>query len=546
MNSDLIFENYELFLKEHKDDISTPMGAIEMLSSDGSFRAYVSALTEGLTASAKAVVSAVCEREREMLLEESANIGPSASAIGYAVTYFPILADIYSDPIISEIATVYPVNKSILTIPRIKINGSVQNADGTTTKFRLPRSKVVDSNGNTIGSARQVEQRITLDSNVSNNIFALMASNGNSVTGEITPDKMRINKRYFIVNKILVNDNAATPHTWEVPLTLRPDARGQLAKEFTFVDTHDTNAIITGRIVGNIDFDRGIVQYGCTFSSSKNGSTVTYTSTSIECNIVLSAITSDVGRVKVKLEIDGWDANVDVKDDFELELTTETLQDYNDIWNLDLVRTLSEAIRLQMLLNKDFDLSFYLQSYEAEMKNNQAYLQLDLSKYLTSQGEYGPNNVLDVFKSVIPLISALRRRIRQNFRADPQYLLAGLKTASILESLQDYLVSFSETRRAEAGFRGDTNIGFSKMKVLHSDVLPEGKIYSVYKPSGDDLSRSVLIDLVYKPLYMIEEVTNSVKRTFVRSRSALEIVNPEALGCIEITNFANILGEVPL
>lgn len=36
--SDLIFENYNSYLSEHKDDLSTPSGAIEMLSSDGAFR----------------------------------------------------------------------------------------------------------------------------------------------------------------------------------------------------------------------------------------------------------------------------------------------------------------------------------------------------------------------------------------------------------------------------------------------------------------------------------------------------------------------------
>jgi hypothetical protein len=522
MYSDVIFENYELFLKEHKDDISTPMGAIEMLSSDGAFRAYVAAITEGLTPTAKGVVSAVCEREREMLLEESANIGPSASAIGYAVTYFPILADIYSDPIISEIATIYPVNKSIITIPRIKIQGSVTNVDGTVSKFRMPRSNILE---------RQKATILALLPNVSNNLFTL-ANVDNSET-------MRVNKRYLIITDIAIADNDTPANSHTVALSLRPDARGQITKDFTFTDANNTNAVVSGRIVGNVDFDRGIVQYGCTFSSA---SPATYSAVSVNCSTIFSAITSDVGRVKVKLEVDGWDASVDVRDDFELELTTETLQDYNDIWNLDLVRTLSEAIRLQMLLNKDYDLAYFLKSYEAEMAANGASLNLNLDTYKMDGNKYQPNNSLDVFKSIIPMISSIRRKVRQNYRADPQYILAGLKTASILESLQEYVVSFSETRRGEAGFSGDSNIGFSKMKILHSDVLDESKVYIVYKPTGDDLSRCALIDLVYKPLYMIEEITNSVKRTFVRSRSALEVVRPEALGVITVSGYTDILG----
>jgi hypothetical protein len=92
--TDVIFENYENFLNEHRSDMSSPQGAMEMLSSDGSFRAYMGALTEGLDVATKNVVMAVATREREMLLEESAtNFGPSGSVVGYNVTYFPILTD---------------------------------------------------------------------------------------------------------------------------------------------------------------------------------------------------------------------------------------------------------------------------------------------------------------------------------------------------------------------------------------------------------------------------------------------------------------------
>jgi len=82
---DLIFENYESYLKEHSDDLSTPAGAIEMLSSDGAFHAYMTQLTEGLDSHQKSAVMAVCEREREFLLQESVQLGPSTSVIGYAV-----------------------------------------------------------------------------------------------------------------------------------------------------------------------------------------------------------------------------------------------------------------------------------------------------------------------------------------------------------------------------------------------------------------------------------------------------------------------------
>lgn len=85
-HSDLIFENYDGFLKsEDGDSLNNPSTAVEMLMNDGSFRSYLDHLTEGLEPWQKAPVMAICERQREFLLEESTQLGPSASIIGYAV-----------------------------------------------------------------------------------------------------------------------------------------------------------------------------------------------------------------------------------------------------------------------------------------------------------------------------------------------------------------------------------------------------------------------------------------------------------------------------
>lgn len=84
--TDVIFENYDNYLDKHRHDLNTPAGALEMLASDGAFNSYISALTEHLEPYQRSAVMAVCDRQREFLLEESAgSLGPSASVIGYAV-----------------------------------------------------------------------------------------------------------------------------------------------------------------------------------------------------------------------------------------------------------------------------------------------------------------------------------------------------------------------------------------------------------------------------------------------------------------------------
>jgi len=85
MESDLIFENYSGFLNENREMFHTPRDAMQMLSTDSTFYSYVESLTEGMDASLAATIRAVSERERSVFLEEASNVGPSSSAIGYAV-----------------------------------------------------------------------------------------------------------------------------------------------------------------------------------------------------------------------------------------------------------------------------------------------------------------------------------------------------------------------------------------------------------------------------------------------------------------------------
>lgn len=515
--TEIIFENYANYIQEHNDEIGSVGGALEMLSSDGSFNSYVESLTEGLPSDVKKSVLLVANREREFLLEESINVGASASVIGYAVTYFPILTDIYADPVLTRVATIYPTNKAIVTIPRVQVKASVKNSDGTTSSFTIPREQ------NLVRASAEI---ISASPTVSNNLFSLSSG------GLVTPDNSVINKRYLFLKNIDVSDGTGT---FNVAMTHRPDIRGQINKEFTFTDTNSES--VTGTIIGNVNWESGVVSYNVTYVNNTNpNSTTVYSTTKLDLNVVFSPKTGDVGRVKVKIEMEGHDVNIDIKDDFEIDLETETIQDYRDIYNIDMVRTMSLAIKHQILLNKDFDLAFFLSTFEPEMAANGASITVDLVSFRDTKNFISPNNVIDIFRSVIPAISGISRTIRKNFRAAPQYLLAGIKTAALLETLQAYHVNMTGEKTGEAGFAANAAMDFRRMSVLSSAAIAEEKIYLIYKSPSDDLSRSAIVDLVYKPLYIIEEVTNSQKRVFVKSRTSFEFVRTEALGVITITD----------
>lgn len=524
--SDLVFENYDGYLQEHRDDLSTPSGAIEMLSSDGSFNTYITALTEGLEPYQKDAVMAVCQREREFLLQESIQLGPSTSIIGYAVTYFPILTDIYADPVISRVATTYPTSKSIITIPKVELTASVKNTDGSTSKYPMPRAQYL---------IRTKAESVNISPNASNNLFELSAGYS---SGEVNDVKTRINQRYFIVTKVEVfGDAGGTGDTTTlVALNIRPDARGQLHKEFQFTDSEGRNA--SGTLIGHINWDNGDIQYSVTFTNVPG---VTYSAEFCTCKCVYSPKTGDVGRVKVSINIQGWDVNIDTKEDFEIELQTETIQDYKDIYNIDLVRTMSEAIKAQILLNKDWDLAYFLEANESEMAYWGAVQNINVTNFNDTGAIISPHTIQDIFKSIVPRIAMVNRVIHRNFRATPQFLITGLRTGALLESMQKWVANVPNFTQGEVGYQTESG-SIMKQTILTSPAINDNKIYAAYKAPGDNLSRSVIIDFVYKPLYIIEEITNSMKRTFVKSRTALEVCTPQALGVINVEGLEDFLG----
>ena len=202
---------------------------------------------------------------------------------------------------------------------------------------------------------------------------------------------------------------------------------------------------------------------------------------------------------------------------------------------------MSEAIKTQILLNKDWDLAYFLEAAEVEMNDNGTYQSINLGTYFDNSGVISPRNLVDIMKSVTPRISMVNTVIFRNFRAEPQFLLTGLRTGSLLKTMQTWVTNMQNMTNGEVGYVAET-ASFAKQTILMSPAISDEKIYPIYKAPNDNLSRSVLIDFIYKPIYIIEEITNSMKRTFVKSRTAMELCATHAIGCINVSGLNNILG----
>lgn len=522
-----LFENYEHFITEHSDDLANPAGALKMITDNGMFRAYMDSLTEGLEPRVRNSVLGVANRQREMLLTEAANVPGSSLSFGWTVLSFPILVDIYAEPIISELCNVYPVSSPVASIPRVKIMAYIRGYSGAVTQVRIPTMSQ---------SVRPGALALTVTPAVANNMFTIATAAVAPAT--VTADLYRINRRYTLITSIVAREVTAASATIDttVAVVIKPDNRSQFIGSFTYNDA--AGVPVVGSLTGHINYDTGVFSYNIIYS----GGTITSTYSTVSAVLSMRFMPTNTmnGRIRVKIETEMSDVTIDPNEDFLIELPPEDIQDYQAIFKIDIIRTLSEAVKRQILLNKDTDLAYFLLAAEADMAANGTSLALNLATYDQTGGRFEPNNIIDIFKAVIPRIAILSGTIRRNFNMYPSYLVAGLKTAALLRSLQTLAIGMPGIGQGDGnfGWAGDS-AQFLKMKVLESNAISEGKIYLSTKAPNDALEKTTIVDLIYQPIYIVTEVTDGNTRNFVKARTLIEIPRTDGLGVINVAGMVD-------
>lgn len=519
-----IFENYGLYVNENEETLMAQNGAAKLLTDDVAFAEFSNQLTEGIESDyARTQVMQVLNRQREMLLTEGANVGASSFASGWVVMSFPILVDIYSEPIISEVCNVYPIDKPMISIPRIRIKALTRSYDGSSVEetYIPTATKLIRAGAVTVNATP----------NVNTNVFA---SSG------LDPEKLKMNRRYTLLTGLHITetDASSSAHEYDLTVNFRPDNRNQIMQEVTFADS--TGAVVSGQVHGNVNYDKGIITFGVVFSGGDAGASfeADYASFSLQ----FTPVETMNGRTSVEIETEQIDVTIDPNEDFLIKLSEEDIQDYQSIFKIDLLRTLSEAIKRQILLNKDYDLAYFLKAAETDMDKNGAKQSLDLDTFTNqgNTGDYTPATVTDVLRAIVPRISTLISIIRKNYNMYPSYMIAGLRTASLLRSLQDMMTNIP-TLKGEIGFSG-ASAQFMKLKVLESVAIDEDRIYLTTKAPQNSLEKSSIIDLIFQPLYIVKEITNGNTRHFVRSRTMIEVVRTDGMGFIEVKNLEKYVG----
>jgi len=503
---ELILEQYEAFVKENKAILNEKRG--DFILDASLSQEYITALAEAIEdKDARNAFLKVAQRELEFL-KESRDLLLTEEGQAWAIMYFPILADVYQTPSISNVLTPFTTSQARVAIPRRFAKGEIIGLDGSVTEVALPSSQAVRPN-----------KRTDTISAGKTNLFSLA-----SIT-----DKAKINQRYFAITKLTLNDNdGSTDHTVEIPVVIKPDFSGNFSGEAKFTSAGDSKDVVV-YVSGNVNFNTGDVVLNVSIDTASSD-TITFTNATVEYRV--NVYGADKGKVRIKLDID--DKNeiyLDEDSTFFIELIDEKVQDFKDIYNVDLLASISEVVKLQFQLNKDADVADSLKLSEPEMSAFGNTASIDFSSIPTS---LNPANISDVFSLIVPKILAVAASIEKNAHVTPQYLVTDRNTAIVLETLQQFAATQLNTQTQGKVGPVPSALQYTRFTILKSDSVEANKIYVVYKANVK--SAAAMVDLIYKPLYVHKSDVNGVTKQYLKSRTAVEVVDPRKLGVVTITN----------
>jgi hypothetical protein len=515
MNENLILQNYSDFLQENTELFEESASASTIITDTMTYDSYTNKLLEGIEESSARTIRDMFDRQRTVLLEESSSLMGTSEGITYAVASFPMLVDLYADPLLSKVVSVYPSTVPTMSIPRLKWVSKIIDIKGNATEFEFPNAEK---------SIRVGFETVTLGQ--FGNVFdKALGDDLKSTKGEF-----RLNKRNFKMTSVTVT---VAGEDKIVPVIAVADARGHFVAEDIKVD--DVAGTLF-KVAGQINFETGDVTWNVI---NLEGSTETVVAKEASLRMRIQGVGNAKGVVKARPKQDILDINCDIEDSFEIENIEEVIQDWKSLYNLDIMAQLKNYVKDQIKLNRDFEIAEILESNVPVCKQNGLFREVDFSS-VASATDTKPSTVMDIFRNLVPVLVSLIESLRKKTRMEVKYLVTGIDGAAILKSLQSFAVSMDKME-GSVGQAGDSVGSFNKLEVISSFAVGDDYIYLI--PKAESLSQATLVEISHKPLYVIVETTNSIKRTFIKCRNWIGLVRNEAIATIHLKGYQAALGQ---
>ena len=532
----LVARNYTMAIEESGLDISQPEAILfesiqSVFGSATSYKNFENTLLEGILNENEILendaVKALLQRQRQVILEDT-TVMASPEAMSFAVASFPMLIDIYAEPMLSKVVTVYPYDKPTLTIPRIKWIAINVNEYGETTEYEYPTATK---------NLRLNVKTVSLKQN--DNVYAALQRVAPAGSPLLTAAEFRISNRNLRISKIKVSQDDGSGTI--TPLVLDTfgiiDAKGNFFLDDIVIGSR------TFRVQGQFVTNSGRFVWSVTdLTPSAIASTLTDTVTFEELEFQFKLFGNGINKavMRTKPLMSTVEINCDLEESWEISEIEEVLQDWKALWNMDILTLLKDHIKDQMKLNKDAEIADLLYGNIPAAKKYGMYREFDLTAFMA--GSIGsttrPTNVMDIFKNIYPIFIDLIDQMRKRIKMEPKYIVCGTKAGSVLKSLQQFETSLIGQVGEIGQVKGVPAI--NKFEIIVSDAVEEDLIYLIVK--NEQYNLSTILEVTYKPLYVIIETTNSKRRTFIKSRGWIGIVRNEGIATIKVKNFNQYFG----
>ena len=509
-------------LMEYRDFISNrqegrvlrEISVNDFLSNKALFREYVEKLARGIDDPvAKSDFLKVAFSQYTLLQEQG--LGSIASdaelAKAWVVEYFPILASLYEEPTVYRVLTVLNTNNPQIDVPRRKVVANVIDYTGKSVTVELPVHKAVKPN------------------KFKTNNLVEGTNDLKTILG-ITDSEVRLNKTYFAITKLVVKDtpSSGSPVTKELTVMITPDINGMLKGEAKF-NAEGDGKVVTVKLFGSVNFDECKVDISVNIDTDSSDD-IKFENASAEGRLIFSK--SNKGKVFVAIKVENVQQKfIDEDNSFVFRLEPEQVQDLKDIYNIDALTTLIEVIKQQIVLNKNEDVTDLLKQNIPEMMKYGNYAEIDFNTAIPTS--VTPSNVHDIYTFIVPKILNVARNIKRHSFATPQYILASGKAYTLLESLKQYITLKVDSSTSKFGPVADS-IEYTKFNIIESFHEDEDYIYIVYK--GENPAFASLVDVVYKPLYMVKSSDQGSDYHYIKTRTFVMMVDPKKVGVIKLSN----------
>jgi len=303
---------------------------------------------------------------------------------------------------------------------------------------------------------------------------------------------------------------------------------------FTYDDGTDVGEY---KIQAQVDFETGDITWSIV-TIVPNAAAVTFNTAKTKFRMFGNGNGRQVVKSYPRQDI--IDIDADIEDSFEVENLEEVIQDWKALYDINILAELKNHVKDQIKLNRDFEIADLLEANMPFAETIGQVVHVDMSSF-GDGGASGlrPVTIQDIFKNFVPAMNALIERMRRQNNMDVQYLVCGIDTAAILKSLQEFAVRF-EGMTGQTAFTGSTG-AFGKLEIVESYAVRPDLVHLVTE--APSLGQSSLVMVMYKPLYIITETTNSIRRTFIKSRTWMGVVRPEGIGTIVFDNYDPYFGS---